>query len=88
MGSRVILYNDGPAPNPAFDTRYDYYTGDDDQTTSGGAPSTMMGYGPNTRTIMQFQVIAPSGTGTTFGQAKINALAAPTGLPAIFVLAA
>ncbi len=54
-GSRLILYNDAPAPVPAFDPRYDYYTGDPDQTSMGGAPTTLAGYGPNTRTIMQFQ---------------------------------
>ena len=57
-GSKLILYNDAPAPVPAFDPRYDYYTGDPDQTATGGAPTTLPGYGPNTRTIMQFQVQA------------------------------
>ncbi len=57
-GKTIIMYNDAPAPVPAFDPRYDYYTGDPDQTTSGGAPSTLPGYGPNTRTIMQIQVAA------------------------------
>ena len=56
-GSKLILYNDAPAPVPAFDPRYDYYTGDPNQVSSGGAPSTKAGYGPNTRTIMQFQVV-------------------------------
>jgi FtsP/CotA-like multicopper oxidase with cupredoxin domain len=55
-GSKLILYNDAPAPVPAFDSRYDYYTGDPDQTSNGGAPSTVAGYGPNTRTIMQIRV--------------------------------
>jgi FtsP/CotA-like multicopper oxidase with cupredoxin domain len=59
-GSKLILYNDAPAPVPAFDSRNDYYTGDPDQSASGnmtgGAPTTLEGYGPNTRTIMQFQV--------------------------------
>ncbi len=55
-GSKLILYNDAPAPVPAFDPRYDYYTGDPDQTATGGAPDDPAGYGPNTRTIMQFQV--------------------------------
>jgi FtsP/CotA-like multicopper oxidase with cupredoxin domain len=55
-GSKLILYNDAPAPVPAFDPRYDYYTGDPDQTSTGGAPTTLPGYGPNTRTLMQFQV--------------------------------
>ena len=51
-----ILYNDAPAPMPGFDPRYDYYTGDPDQTAGGGATTTLPGYGPNTRTIMQFRV--------------------------------
>ena len=55
-GSTLILYNDAPAPVPAFDPRIDYYTGDPDQTSTGGAPTTLEGYGPNTRTIMQFRV--------------------------------
>ena len=55
-GSKLILYNDAPAPVPAFDPRLDYYTGNPDQTSTGGAPPTLPGYGPNTRTIMQFQV--------------------------------
>jgi FtsP/CotA-like multicopper oxidase with cupredoxin domain len=55
-GRTLILYNDAPAPVPAFDTRTDYYTGDPDQRSTGGAPSTLPGYGPNTRTIMQIRV--------------------------------
>ena len=55
-GKTLILYNDAPAPVPAVDPRYDYYTGDPDQTDTGGAPSTLPGYGPNTRTIMQIRV--------------------------------
>ena len=56
-GSKLILYNDAPAPVPAFDPRYDYYTGDPDMTAMGGAPTTPAGYGPNTRTLLQFQVV-------------------------------
>ena len=56
VGSNLILYNDSPAPIPGIDARLDYYTGDPDQTDTGGAPTTMPGYGPNTRTIMQFRV--------------------------------
>jgi FtsP/CotA-like multicopper oxidase with cupredoxin domain len=55
-GSKLIMYNDAPAPMPGFDARYDYYTGDPDNTFQGGAPTTVAGYGPNTRTIMQFDV--------------------------------
>ncbi|WP_236021939.1 chitobiase/beta-hexosaminidase C-terminal domain-containing protein [Geomesophilobacter sediminis] len=76
-GSKIILYNDGPAPNPAFDPRYDYYTGDVDQTTSGGAPSTLRGYGPNTRTVMQFQVNGTPGP-------AFNLAALQSALPAAF----
>jgi FtsP/CotA-like multicopper oxidase with cupredoxin domain len=59
-GTKLILYNDAPAPVPAFDPRIDYYTGDPDQTATGGAPSTAAGSGPNTRTIMQFVVAGSS----------------------------
>jgi len=52
----LILYNDAPAPVPANDPRLDYYTGDPDQSDTGGAPSTLPGYGPNTRTIMLIKV--------------------------------
>ncbi len=55
-GTDVILYNDAPAPVPGFIPRYDYYTGNPDQTDAGGAPQTQVGVGPNTRTIMQFRV--------------------------------
>jgi FtsP/CotA-like multicopper oxidase with cupredoxin domain len=58
--SKIILYNDAPAPVPAFDPRIDYYTGDPDQTDTGGAPSTQVGFGPNTRTIMRFEVEGPN----------------------------
>ena len=58
-GSKLILDNDAPAPAPNADSRVDYYTGDGDQTPIGGAPETVAGYGPNTRTIMQFQVDGP-----------------------------
>jgi hypothetical protein len=59
-GKTLILYNDAPAPAPATDSRLDYFTGDGDQTPLGGAPNTPPGYGPNTRTIMQVVVDAPS----------------------------
>ncbi|BBI99716.1 hypothetical protein FGKAn22_14090 [Ferrigenium kumadai] len=55
-GTKLILYNDAPAPVPGFDPRADYYTGNPDLTAVGGAPSTLPGYGPNTRTIMRFEI--------------------------------
>lgn len=54
-GKTLILYNDAPAAFPARVPGYDYYTGDPDQTPVG-APATLPGYGPNTRTIMQVNV--------------------------------
>jgi len=58
-----ILYNDAPAPVPAGAAVYDFYTGNGDQTGSGGAPSTLPGYGPNTRTIMQIRIVGSSSGG-------------------------
>jgi len=55
-GSTLIMYNDAPAPQPAFDLRLDYYTGNFDNTDTGGTFQTVPGYGPNTRTVMQFRV--------------------------------
>ena len=54
-GKTLILYNDAPAAFPARGPCYDYYTGGPDMTPVG-APTTLPGYGPNTRTIMQVTV--------------------------------
>lgn len=59
-GRTLILYNDAPAAFPALDPRYDYYTGNPDQTDSGGTPTTHAGYGPNIRTIMQVRIKGPA----------------------------
>ncbi len=61
VGSRLILYSDAPAPFPGGDSRNDYFTGDNDQTPIGGAPATILGKGPNTRTLMQFRVVRLKG---------------------------
>ena len=72
-GAVLILYNDAPAPDPGFDSRLDYYTGDPDQSNSGGAPTTLPGYGPNTRTVMQFVVSQSADQGTqAFDLNKFN----------------
>ena len=55
-GKTLILYSDTPAPVPAGDPRVDYYTGDPDQSGEGGSVSTLPGYGPNVRTLMQIRV--------------------------------
>lgn len=77
-GQTLILYNDAPAPIPAFDPRYDYYTGDPDQSATGentgGAPTTQPGYGPNTRTVMQIKVAPATSTTTDTTQATLDTL--------------
>ena len=84
-GKTLILYNDAPAPVPAADPRIDYYTGDPDQTDSGGAPSTLPGYGPNTRTIMQINVGAGADSSAPVDDYNSTTLAAlQTALPAAF----
>lgn len=57
-GKTLILYNDAPAPWPALDPHYDYFTGGPDMREAGGANTTLAGRGPNTRTIMQIKVAA------------------------------
>jgi uncharacterized repeat protein (TIGR01451 family) len=69
-GRTLILYNDAPAPVPLFDPRYDYYTDDPDLTAIGGAPSTLAGFGPNIRTIMQIKVAA--GAPTPYNMAALE----------------
>jgi FtsP/CotA-like multicopper oxidase with cupredoxin domain len=54
-GKTLILYNDAPAAYPARVASYDYYTGGPDLSPAG-APSTLPGYGPNTRTIMKVTI--------------------------------
>jgi FtsP/CotA-like multicopper oxidase with cupredoxin domain len=77
VGSTLILYNDSPAPVPGFDSRLDTYTGDPDQTLTGGAPTTQPGYGPNIRTMMQIRVTA--GTTTPFNITNLT-----NALPTVF----
>jgi FtsP/CotA-like multicopper oxidase with cupredoxin domain len=77
-GKTLILYNDAPAPVPAADPRVDYYTDNPDFTPMGGAPSTLAGYGPNTRTIIQI-VVNNTTPNTSFNLATLKA-----DLPTIF----
>jgi len=82
-GDRLILYNDAPAPFPGGDTRNDYYTGNPDQRAEGGAPTTGLGKGPNTRTLMQIQVVALKGAADPLNfSSTLNALS--SGLPTAY----
>lgn len=55
-GQTLIVYNDAPAAFPARDARLDYYTGAPDLTDTGGHSGPQVGFGPNTRTIMQIKI--------------------------------
>ena len=46
-GSTLILYSDAPAPFPMGESRNDYYPQNPD------TPSSIPGYGPNTRTLLR-----------------------------------
>jgi FtsP/CotA-like multicopper oxidase with cupredoxin domain len=89
-GKTLILYNDSTAPVPGGDPRYDYYTGGADQTPFGGAPSTLAGFGPNTRTVMQIVVsktqTAPDYPVVASGAYDVAAL--QTNLAAVFAATA
>jgi hypothetical protein len=80
-GKTLILYNDAPAPFPFNDNRNDYFTGDPDFSASGGAYSTLPGYGPNTRTIMQITV---GNIGSVTSGGPLNAAALVAALPAAY----
>ncbi len=72
-GTQVILYNDAPAPFPSGDDRNDYFPGYNYLVTlpaSAGIGNpvneyTNPGYGPNTRVLMVFNVVAATGTEDT-----------------------
>ena len=86
-GQTLILYNDAPTAWPALDPRYDYFTGAPDQRDTGGygqggtydavsktwigGDGPKAGYGPNTRTVMQF--IVKGGTPAAFDTAPLYA---------------
>jgi spore coat protein A len=53
--STLILYSDAPAPFPTGDARNDYYP------SNPKTPSSIPGFGPNTRTLLQIRVKARVG---------------------------
>jgi spore coat protein A len=77
VGDKLILYSDAPAPYPGPDPRNDYFTSDADQTSIGGAPSTLSGRGPNTRTLMQFKVVQRTGAADPPQMNLLQAFAVP-----------
>jgi spore coat protein A len=72
-GHSFILYNDAVGPFPMGDSRNDYFTGDPDQTAIGGAPTTKLGHGPNTRTVMKI-VVSHGSAGLTLNPTWLNTM--------------
>ena len=83
-GQTLIVYNDAPAAFPARDPRYDYYTGNGDYQGSGGASSTLPGYGPNTRTMMQIKVEGSPAGGFDFAKLQTAFKATSLGGAGVF----
>jgi FtsP/CotA-like multicopper oxidase with cupredoxin domain len=57
-GTEFILYNDAPGPFPGGAAIFDYYP------KNPKTPTSIPGYGPNTRTLMKFRIKAATGTVT------------------------
>jgi spore coat protein A, manganese oxidase len=62
-GKSIILYNDAPAPFPSGDDRNDYFPGWNVGSGNFGVGNpvnglTKNGFGPNTRVLMRFKVVA------------------------------
>ena len=55
VGSLLILYNDAAAPYPMGSALNDYYP------SNGKTPNSLPGSSPNTRTLLQFRVVAATG---------------------------
>jgi spore coat protein A len=97
-GTQVILYTDAPAPFPSGDDRNDYFPGYNcgNGLFGIGNPvncNTQPGYGPNTRVLMRFNVVAAtgpadanlkisSGTNLTAGNDPLFVAAGSTKVPA------
>jgi len=57
-GTEFILYSDAPGPFPGGARIFDFHP------KNPKTPWSVPGYGPNTRTLMKFRVVAPTGTVT------------------------
>ena len=60
VGKKIILYADAPAPFPPGDDRYDYFPGWNVEANPVNG-TTQNGFGPNSRVLMRFNVVAASG---------------------------
>jgi spore coat protein A, manganese oxidase len=67
-GKSIILYNDAPAPFPVGVPVNDYFPGWNAGNSTGSNPVnglTPAGFGPNTRVLMRFDVVAATGVDST-----------------------
>jgi spore coat protein A len=65
-GRNLILYNDAPAPFPSGDPRNDYFPGFNTRLNPVNA-STAPGFGPNTREMLRFNVVAATSADPPLG---------------------
>ena len=73
VGTKLILYNDAPAPFPGGKIYNDYYFGNTQNPVV-----TQAGFGPDTRQLVQFEVVAAtSPADTTLNLAALNPEPAP-----------
>jgi spore coat protein A len=82
-GRSVIVYNDAPAPFPSGDIRNDFYPGAPDLTCIGGTAPPAPGHGPDTRTVMRFDVATEGAVNEPDFAATLAAL--QTALPATYM---
>jgi spore coat protein A len=73
VGKKLILYTDVPAPFPGGDPRNDYFPGLNVNKNPVNA-MTRPGYGPNTRVIMRFNVVPPTGKDAALNINKTTSL--------------
>ncbi|HET7365507.1 MAG TPA: multicopper oxidase domain-containing protein [Burkholderiales bacterium] len=87
VGQKIILYTDTPAPFPGGDPLNDYFPGLNNKNPTNAL--TAPGFGPNTRVIMRFKVVAASGRDTPltiskgFAMPGTDPLFAPLGVTAL-----
>jgi spore coat protein A len=75
VGQKLILYTDAPAPFPTGDAANDYFPGWNVKVNPVNA-ATQVGYGPNTRVIMRFNVVPATGVDASLKITKATDLTA------------
>jgi spore coat protein A len=76
VGTKLIFYSDAPVPFPAGDPRFDFYPGN-----KANAVPTQPGYGPDTRQLLQLEVVAATGS----ADPPLNLAILPSTIDPLFV---